>query len=55
MKNILLPELAWVQMRLDLALKRIELGQKHLGWTPEWLSEIFLTEKQVKELKSSPK
>ncbi|MFP7225856.1 hypothetical protein SFC42_22475 [Priestia filamentosa] len=47
------PELAWVQMRLDLALKRIELGRQHLGDTPEWLSECFLMEEQVKQLDSS--
>ncbi|MEC0276109.1 hypothetical protein [Peribacillus frigoritolerans] len=40
----------WVQMKLDLALKRIELGRQHLGNTPEWLSECFLMEEQVKQL-----
>ncbi|MCM3541328.1 hypothetical protein [Priestia endophytica] len=40
----------WVQMRVDLALKRIELGRHHLGYIPEWLSECFLMEEQVKQL-----
>lgn len=46
-------ELYWVKMKLGLALNRIELGQQDLGWTPEWLSEVFLTKEQVNRLKES--
>ena len=48
-----LGHLYWVKMKLGLALERIELGQKHLNWTPEWLSEVYLTKDQVKRLKLS--
>jgi len=40
-------------MKLSLALKRIELGQRHLNWTPEWLSEVYLTKDQVNRLEIS--
>jgi len=45
--------LYWVKMKLSLALKRIELGQRHLNWTPEWLSEVYLTKDQVNRLEIS--
>ena len=44
------PELYWVKMKLGLAIERIKLGQKHLNWTPEWLSEVFLTNDQLQRL-----
>jgi len=47
-------ELYWVKMKLGLALKRIELGLHDLGWSPEWLTEVFLTKDQVNKLKEVP-
>lgn len=37
-------------MSLELALQRIQLGHKLLGYIPEWLSECYLNENQIREL-----
>ncbi|MCY9226022.1 hypothetical protein MOF11_13410 [Bacillus haynesii] len=43
----------WVKMKIDLALKRLILGKRHFGYVPEWLSECYMMEHQVKEFKTS--
>lgn len=39
----------WVKMKIDLALQRIKLGERHLGYVPEWLSECYILEHQVRQ------
>ncbi|WP_406590331.1 hypothetical protein [Bacillus atrophaeus] len=43
----------WVKMKIDLALKRLMLGEQHFGYIPEWLSECYIMDHQVKEFKAS--
>ncbi|MFB4367324.1 hypothetical protein ABEY05_20035 [Bacillus subtilis] len=45
--------LYWVQMTINLALKRLVLGKQHLGYVPEWLSEAYIMDDQVNCLESS--
>lgn len=43
----------WVKMKIELALQRIILGEQHFGYIPEWLSECYIMDHQVKQFKTS--
>ncbi|APH36097.1 hypothetical protein OQE43_16770 [Bacillus velezensis] len=43
----------WVKMKIELALQRIILGEQHFGYIPEWLSECYIMDYQVKQFKTS--
>jgi hypothetical protein len=45
--------LFWVRMKVDMALKRIALGKQKMGYVPEWLSEAYISDDQVNQLKFS--
>lgn len=40
----------WVQMSVDLALERTRIWKQENDYIPEWLTEFYLMENQIKDL-----